>query len=97
MRAAFLCYLVQAWTADRYRQTQREAPARAWPAAREHRGAGTAPACSRPRRRAACLPCWAAAVHDQAAHRATTPGTGRGRPSRPGASHRRIRCPHAGR
>ena len=29
MRAAFLCYLTQAWTADRYPQAQRDAPARA--------------------------------------------------------------------
>ena len=29
MRAASLCYLAQAWTADRYRQAQRDAPARA--------------------------------------------------------------------
>jgi hypothetical protein len=29
MRAAFLCYLAQAWTADRYPQAQRDAPARA--------------------------------------------------------------------
>ena len=27
MRAAFLCYLTQAWTADRYSQAQRDAPA----------------------------------------------------------------------
>ena len=25
MRAAFLCYLTQAWTVDRYRQAQRDA------------------------------------------------------------------------
>ena len=44
MRAAFLCYLVQAWTADRYRQTQREAPARAGPAPRPQApGRGGAP------------------------------------------------------
>jgi hypothetical protein len=29
MRAAFLCYLAHAWTADRYRQAQPDAPARA--------------------------------------------------------------------
>jgi hypothetical protein len=29
MRAAFLCYLTQAWTADRYPQAQPDAPARA--------------------------------------------------------------------
>ena len=29
MRAAFLCYLTQAWTADRYPQAQQDAPARA--------------------------------------------------------------------
>ena len=29
MRAAFLCYLTRAWTADRYRQAQRDAPTRA--------------------------------------------------------------------
>ncbi len=34
MRAAFLYFLVRAWTADRYRQAQREAPARA--ASRAH-------------------------------------------------------------
>jgi hypothetical protein len=47
MRAAFLCYLVQAWTADRYRQPQRDAPARAVrqahhsrPSPRAHRACG---------------------------------------------------------
>jgi hypothetical protein len=29
MRAAFLCYLTQAWTADRYPQAQPDTPARA--------------------------------------------------------------------
>ncbi len=29
MRAAFLCYLTQAWTADRHRHAHRDAPARA--------------------------------------------------------------------
>jgi hypothetical protein len=29
MRGAFLCYLTRACTADRYRQAQRDAPARA--------------------------------------------------------------------
>ena len=29
MRGAFLCYLTRAWTADRNRQAQRDAPARA--------------------------------------------------------------------
>ena len=29
MRAAFLCYLTRAWTADRYPQAQRDTPARA--------------------------------------------------------------------
>jgi len=37
MRAAFLYFLVHAWTADRYRQAQREAPARAASRARRTR------------------------------------------------------------
>jgi hypothetical protein len=34
MRAAFLCYLTQAWTADRYRQAKHDGSARA--ASRAH-------------------------------------------------------------
>ena len=37
MRAAFLCYLTQAWTADRHRQAHRDAPARAPSQARHAR------------------------------------------------------------
>jgi hypothetical protein len=37
MRAAFLCYLIQAWTADRYPQAQPDAPARAASRARHAR------------------------------------------------------------
>jgi len=37
MRAAFLCYLTQAWTADRYPQAHRDAPARAPSRARHSR------------------------------------------------------------
>jgi hypothetical protein len=37
MRPAFPYYLVQAWTADRYRQAQRGAPARAASRARHTR------------------------------------------------------------
>jgi hypothetical protein len=47
MRAAFLCYLTQAWTADRHRQARRDAPARApsrarlaRPSPRAHRARG---------------------------------------------------------
>jgi hypothetical protein len=37
MRAAFLCYLTQAWTADRYRPAHRDAPAGAPSRARHAR------------------------------------------------------------
>ena len=37
MPRALLCYLAQTWTADRYRQAQRDAPARAASRARAPR------------------------------------------------------------
>jgi hypothetical protein len=78
MRAALLYYLVQSRAAELHRQAQRDAPARAASQARRTR-------TPRPWRRAAGAACWAAAAHDQAGHRATTPGTGRGPPPRPPA------------
>jgi hypothetical protein len=46
MRAAFLCYLTQAWTADRYPQAHRDAPAGA---ARRARHARPSPRAHRAR------------------------------------------------
>ena len=43
MRAAFHCYLTRAWTADRYPQAQRDAPARAARRARPARPSPRAP------------------------------------------------------
>ena len=43
MRAAFLCYLTQAWTADRYPQAHRDAPVRAAIRARYSRPSPRAP------------------------------------------------------
>jgi hypothetical protein len=43
MRTASLYYLAQAWTADRYRQAQRDAPARAASRARHARPVPRAP------------------------------------------------------
>ena len=54
MRALILYHLVQAQAAERHRQAQRDAPARAASRARPppaHHGAGTAPAGSPPWRR----------------------------------------------
>ena len=84
MHSVILYYVVQAQAAERHRQAQREAPARAasGPATPGRHGAGAAPAVSRPWRRAACAPCQAAA-HDRAAHREPCPGAGRGQPARP--------------
>jgi hypothetical protein len=54
MRAAFHTYLTQAWTADRYPQAQRHAPARAAsrarhsrPSPRAHRARGLRAAVAR--------------------------------------------------
>jgi hypothetical protein len=54
MRAAFLCYLTQAWTADRHRQAHRDAPAGAprrarhsRPSPRAHRARGLPAAVAR--------------------------------------------------
>jgi len=85
MGAPILYYLVEAQAAERRRQAQRDAPARA--ARRAHH-------TPTPRRgyRARGLPVVAArrlrtvlggGPHDQAAHRAATPGTGRGPPFTP--------------
>jgi len=43
MRTAPLCYLAQAWTADRYRQAQRDAPARTASRGRRSRPSPRAP------------------------------------------------------
>ena len=43
MRAAFLCYLTQAWTADRYPKAQRDAPAPAASRASHSRPSPRAP------------------------------------------------------
>jgi len=71
MRAALLYFLVHAWTADRYRQAQREAPARAASRARR---------TPRRRHRVRGLPTVvtphayrAGAAHDRTGHPATTP------------------------
>jgi hypothetical protein len=54
MRAAFLCYLTQAWTADRYPQAHRDAPGgaasrarHARPSPRAHRAHGLAAVVAR--------------------------------------------------
>lgn len=67
MGSALLYYLAQTWTADRYRQAQHDAPARAASRARHSRPSRrpSRPRAPRPWWRAACAPCWAAAAHDR--------------------------------